>query len=526
MHLFLSPLIALAIYRKSCFLFPFLCSHMRGFFVGVFIWAFGGSGSFVVAQWPAPQGRKGTLSEAERLAERTLQPRDGVYSGNLYFTTDDSIKRSSLEFIPWFNVAGGIGRAQGTEVVGRANAGFGLAWKNNAHWSAWAGFTRFTEALPQYLHIYADSLNVFPGAGIRVRDGQDVRSANIPIGTIAYQAGKYFILEAGINKHFWGHGLRSLFLSDASAPYPYAMVTANIGRVKYASLWTQMRDISTGQSFSNARIKYTSMHLLTWNVSRSVQLQFFEGVVWQDRDTLSRRYLDLAYANPVLFFRPVEFAQGSADNVILGLGVRWKWSDRSQVYGQLLLDEFLLSQVRAANGWWGNKFGGQIGFKSVNVGGKNLMIQTEINVLRPFTYTHGSPVQAWGHLNQPLAHPLGANFAECTGWLRWEKKRLTLQLRGMAAIAGRDEPGKNFGGNIFASYRNPHQTFNNTIGQGRRNDVLWQEFTVAYAMKNEWLEWYFTQVFRSVNAGVMRTNEAFGMVGIRVRGLIDTVRDF
>ena len=500
---------------------------MYGFLVSMILFFTCALARQSMAQWPAPPGRSGAIDEIVRLSERSWYIKDGVYGGHTFFSQNDTAHSTKLDVIPWFNASGGIGYDGMTNsAISRANAGIGLALKAHKHWSVFVGFTRVNEILPDYLERYTDSLNVLFGAGIRVREATNWRAANVPLATIAYKAGRYFTLEAGINKHFWGHGMRSLFLSDVAAPFPYMSATADIGKIKYTSLWAQMRDISYGQGFGNARIKYTSMHLLAWNVSPSVQLQLFEGVVWQDRDTLSRRSLDLAYANPVLFFRPVEFAQGSADNVILGAGVRWKWSHRSQIYGQIMLDEFLLSQVRAANGWWGNKFGAQLGFKSVNIANKKLLVQLETNVMRPFTYTHGSPVQAWGHLNQPLAHPLGANFAELMGLIRWEYRQWTCQLRGMAAIVGRDAPGLNFGGNIFASYRNPYQTFNNTIGQGVNSNVIWQEATIAYTMKNHWLEWYFSQVFRTSNAGEMRQNDLFVAIGCRARGLLDMVRDF
>ena len=94
---------------------------------------------------------------------------------------------------------------------------------------------------------------------------------------------------------------------------------------------------------------------------------------------------------------------------------------RFQLYGQLLLDEFFLKEVRAGNGWWANKFGVQMGGKYIDVFSvKNLDLQGEMNLVRPFTYSHSDSVSNYTHYNQPLAHPLGANFMEAIGSYRYQ----------------------------------------------------------------------------------------------------------
>ncbi|MFN9798541.1 MAG: gliding motility protein RemB, partial [Bacteroidota bacterium] len=139
---------------------------------------------------------------------------------------------------------------------------------------------------------------------------------------------------------FWGDGRRSLILSDVASPYPYFRVDTRIWKIKYTNLWTRLSDIHGGRTFSERRGKYTAMHALSWNVTRDFNLTFFEMVIWQDSDSMSTRNLDLHYLNPVLFFRPVEYAQGSADNVILCLGFSIKARTKLQVYGKIVLDEF------------------------------------------------------------------------------------------------------------------------------------------------------------------------------------------
>ncbi|MEY3397701.1 MAG: hypothetical protein RL220_295, partial [Bacteroidota bacterium] len=232
---------------------------------------------------------------------------------------------------------------------------------------------------------------------------------------------------------------------------------------------------------------------------------------------LSQRALDLNYLNPVIFYRPVEFAQGSADNVLLGGGFRAKVSKSVQVYGQLVLDEFLLREIKNADGWWANKFGGQLGVKAFNVMGTSLFFQSEWNIVRPFTYTHGSSIQAWGHLNQPLAHPMGANFAEWVIRAGYTWKRWTIREQISWAGYGRDSDGQNLGGNIFRSYKSPYRQYGNEMMQGLKSTFHFHQFEISTPLAGgTGSELFFSHAWRFEKNKVSTTNEHFVTAGIRI----------
>lgn len=99
---------------------------------------------------------------------------------------------------------------------------------------------------------------------------------------------------------------------------------------------------------------------------------------------------------------------------------------KNKIYGQFILDEFKLKELTAGNGSASNKFGYQIGFKSYDfMKTKNLYMQMEYNRVRPYTYSHWTTLQNYGHYNQPLAHPLGANFAEFLTIIRYHRDRFS-----------------------------------------------------------------------------------------------------
>ena len=139
---------------------------------------------------------------------------------------------------------------------------------------------------------------------------------------------------------------------------------------------------------------------------------------------------------------------------------------KQQFYGQLILDEFLLSKVLARTGWWANKQAYQIGFKSFDLFKiKHLNFQTEFNYVRPFTYAHGSVQQNYGHMNQPLAHPLGANFIESATFLNYRHNRIFIEAKYTYAVYGADSAGTDYGKNIFVSYVNRADDYNNYTTQ-------------------------------------------------------------
>ena len=67
---------------------------------------------------------------------------------------------------------------------------------------------------------------------------------------------------------------------------------------------------------------------------------------------------------------------------------------------------------------------------------ENLTIQSEFNLVRPYTYAHHNPVQNYAHYNQPLAHPLGANFSEKLLIVNYRKNRWTARLQLMMVKYG------------------------------------------------------------------------------------------
>lgn len=290
-----------------------------------------------------------------------------------------------------------------------------------------------------------------------------------------YSPDDIFNLELGRGKHFWGNGYRSLLLSDISAPMDYFKTSATIWRIKYVNLYTGMRDIRGANGVpADYRKKYSTMHYLGINIGSRLNIGLFESVIWQGSDTLVETGFDPNYLNPIIFFRPVEFSTGSAHNSLIGLDMSYKFSARFLAYGQIVIDEFLVGDLRAAEGSWRNKHGLQLGlrhFDVANVDGLHAL--AEFNYVRPYTYTHGSVQQNYAHFGQPLAHPLGANFWEAVLLCNYTQKRNTFEVKSTYSVFGSDYAGRNLGGDLFRTYQIREDDLNNYTTQGVE-ERLWQ----------------------------------------------------
>lgn len=369
--------------------------------------------------------------------------------------------------------------------------------------------------LPEFNKRYIDSLGILPNFGrVLTPDSGATAFAAIPEVVYFRKLNKHFIWSVGNSRQNLGYGWRSLILSNNASALPFMKLETRIGKkITFTNLWSRTHSLQRMQDHFDLNPKYIAVHTLEWKINRKWAVSAHEMVVWQARDSASHRELDLHYLNPFLFYRPVEFSQGSADNVLLGASGIYTHSNAFQVYGQVILDEFLMSEIRNRNGWWGNKFGMQLGMQIQPKRIQGLFFLTEWSFVRPFTYTHGSDIQAWEHMGQPLAHPLGANFYEWYSRVNYQHAKWHYSASIVWGAFGRDAQ-HNVGGNIFQSYVNPWSVYGNKILQGNRSTLFVVNAEAAYQVTPK-LEVFGFLRYRSEDRRVDPFKEAWLMVGIR-----------
>jgi hypothetical protein len=344
--------------------------------------------------------------------------------------------------------------------------------------------------LPSYVADEMSATRAVPHEGFwktyKEGEGVDFLQAR---GYITFEATKSINLQFGHDRFFIGNGYRSLIFSDFSPPALFLKGNVKVWKLNYLFLLNQMTADNVpeaGKASRNFPDKYIALHHLSINIGKKLNVGFFESVIFSPDDSVGTDHFRLEYLNPVIFYRAIEQQNGSSDNVLLGLDFKWNAVRQLSFYGQFMLDEFVIDNIRAGNGWWANKFALQLGGKYVDAFGvPNLDLQGEINLIRPYTYSHHTLYGSYSSYKQPIAHPLGANLQEMVGILRYQPLgRLNLTGKIVVTAIGRDTTGVNWGGDILKSYRSRQQEFNNTISQGISNDILFGTFTASWQLKH------------------------------------------
>ncbi len=332
---------------------------------------------------------------------------------------------------------------------------------------------------PNYVNQWIGNYQSIPGAGFykkyssttfQVRNGYDFNLANAYIGA---RVTKHIDVQLGHGQHQIGNGYRSLFLSDVGNYTYFLKFNTQVWRLHYQNLFLELSPISTAVPRPPNTLlpkKYIAAHYLNFQATPNLAFGFFEATVFN-----RSRQFELQYLNPVILYRSVEGMIGSPDNVLLGFDGRWNFLHRFQVYGQLLIDEFLLSAVYKPEekGWWGNKFGWQAGFKYINAFGlDHLDLQLEYNTVRPYTYSSFDSLNSYTHYNQPLAHPLWANFKEFIGIARYQPHpRWYFTARILHARTGENPESENLGANPLLGNSSRADDYGNVTGQGIRATI-------------------------------------------------------
>lgn len=336
---------------------------------------------------------------------------------------------------------------------------------------------------PAYVQQWISDRKAVPGAGFyksfKAPGGVDYFDAR---GYITFGATKYIDVVFGYDKNFIGNGYRSLFLSDFSNSALFLKLNTRIWKFNYQNLFMELSNADSRTGDRLIGKKYAAMHHLDINITKSLNIGLFEGITFGRSN-----HFEFGYLNPIIFYRSIEHQNGSLDNSVLGMDAKANLFKSVQLYGQLLLDEFNLSEIKAGDGWWANKYGIQLGTKYIDAFGvRNLDLQLEHNRVRPFTYSHNDSIANYTHYNQPLAHPLMANFKEYIGILRYQPApKWLVQVKAIYYQQGRDSSAASYGSNIFLPNTPPYRTSNYgyNIGSGWKTNVLYGSLLVSYEVK-------------------------------------------
>lgn len=343
-----------------------------------------------------------------------------------------------------------------------------------------------------YYNQYAMSIKpsggnpaIIPGIGIAKQfktDAFDFPSAD---ANITFAPSKMINLQLGYGRNFIGDGYRSLLLGDAASPYPYFKINTSFWKIKYTNTYMWLKDVRADVTDERTyATKFMANHYLSWNVTKRWNLGFFESVVWTNSND---RGFDANFINPIIFYRTVEFTSSArSGNAVLGLTTKYKFNNQFNFYGQFILDEFSLGDIKKQEQSWKNKYGYQLGLKYYNAFSvPNLLLQLEYNSVRPYVYSHSQPITNYGHNNQSLGNAWGGNTRELIAAARYHKGRYFADVKLTYGIKGfdfdTDTDSFNYGGNIYKDY-DVDRPFNTgvKIGQGNKTSIVIADLQAGY----------------------------------------------
>tara|TARA_B100001094_G_scaffold270094_1_gene274753 strand:- start:444 stop:1838 length:1395 start_codon:yes stop_codon:yes gene_type:complete len=359
---------------------------------------------------------------------------------------------------------------------------------------------------------YQDSLGIYyPGFGLK-----DSRLQF----NIKYLVNKFIALDIGNGRHFIGDGYQSLLLSNLASSYPYVRLSTKFGPVKYYNLYTTFLNPNM---LDYGRKKHATIHYLDFAITQKIHVGVFESILWQSKSEGANNGYELAYLNPVIFYRPVEFSkQSSRGNALMGANFNVRFS-KTILYGQFMLDDLNISRasdgddgytVENSNGFFQNKFGYQLGLKGQI---DNLKCLIEYNQVQPYTYGHRTILQNYAHTNQALAHPLGANFKELISIIEIRKGKWRYKIKTMIANVGLDSLDTHYGQNIFESdleaSTGGQYSSGNFNGQGVSTTIFSFHPEISFRLKG--FDLFGSLYYRRKKSDLLDQNLLFYSVGLR-----------
>ncbi len=268
----------------------------------------------------------------------------------------------------------------------------------------------------------------------------------------------WFYASIGRETRLLGSGLNHRLFVSANAP-PLDAVDLGASfklfeyRFTHASLLPYLKDDPNYGFVADLPSKYMTMHrfalMPAWG-----EIAFWESVVYSDRG------IDLAYLNPLSFFKSLEHALHDRDNSAMGFDVTLRPLSRLQFKGSFLLDDIIFSEI--GNGFWSNKtaFNASVMYVSP----WDFDIGFEYARVEPYTFSHFNYLNSMTNDSMVFAGSLPPNSDEFSVLLRlwpriYETMRYPVEIslnyrqHGRNIYDENDSLIKNVGGDAMISRR-------------------------------------------------------------------------
>lgn len=138
------------------------------------------------------------------------------------------------------------------------------------------------------------------------------------------------------------------------------------------------------------------------------EISFYEQVIY------SNRGYELAYLNPLSFFKSLEHALHDRDNSIMGIDFTIRPISNFQLKGTFVLDDIIFSQI--GKKFWSNK-------TAFNISAETYLNPVSIGIeyarVEPYTFSHFNKQNNYTNDGRVFGGYLDPNSQEISGYLKW-----------------------------------------------------------------------------------------------------------
>ncbi len=222
----------------------------------------------------------------------------------------------------------------------------------------------------------------------------------------------WLTLQVGRERLLWGNSLESsgkLYISDNAPPFDAIRLDAEYGIVKFSFIhgWLLGENSLVYNSYSNnydtyIPPKYIAGHRIEFSFPHLFDIAANEMLIY------SRSSLELAYLNPLNFFKSAEHSLQDRDNSLLAFDIETHFLENLQFSGSFLIDDMDFKKLGTRA--FVNEFAYQAGAYYIEpVGLQNADIAVEYTRINPYVYTHHIPINSYANHGFILGNPLGPN---------------------------------------------------------------------------------------------------------------------
>ncbi|MEO8665106.1 MAG: capsule assembly Wzi family protein [Ignavibacteria bacterium] len=260
-------------------------------------------------------------------------------------------------------------------------------------------------------------------------------------------------LQLGREKIKYGLGYSDrLVLSGNSPNMDFIKFNFNYGILHYSSIFA-----STVGEFNKIVVNNYTKYFIANRLKLSFKDVLDVGI---GESIIASRGFELAYLNPVIFYKFVEHSLQDRDNGTIFFDVQTHFLKDLELQGTFFLDENILSNLSDMSKQ-SNKSAYQLGlFWYEPAGIKNLAVIFEYTKIRPYVYTHYDPKNTYTAFGEIIGNPIGPNADQLFTRLNYnlnQRVKLSLEYKrirkGENIYAPDGSLAENFGGNVYDKYR-------------------------------------------------------------------------